>query len=101
MEQPESSEDEDGEEAQISQDLRGYRLIDVDILKRNILSQLSCTFCHSEVNLLSCVKTRTVTDNRHFPQSCPIIPAGNVSVYSVSRRSAFAMRCISRDRAVL
>jgi len=51
MEQPESSEDEDGEEAQISQDLRGYRLIDVDILKRNILSQLSCTFCHSEVNL--------------------------------------------------
>ena len=47
----ESSEDEDGEKAHISQDLHGHRLIDVDILNRNILSQLSCAFCHSEVNL--------------------------------------------------
>ena len=47
----ESSEDEDGEEAHISQDLHGYRLIDVEILSRNILSQLWCAFFHSEVNL--------------------------------------------------
>ena len=42
---------DDGTEETHNQDLHGYRLIDVDILNRNILSQLSCAFCHSEVSL--------------------------------------------------
>ena len=35
-----------------------------------------------------------------FP-SCPIIPQGNLSVYSVNRRSAFAMRCVGGDLSEL
>ena len=108
----ESSEDEDGEEAHISQDLHGYKLIDVDILNRNILSQLSCAFCHSEVNLSEIERKGLGSkfafnfqnkncDRQQAFSSCPVMPAGNVSVYSVNRCSAFAMRCISGDLAEL
>ena len=108
----ESSEDEDGEEAHISQDLHGYKLIDVDILNRNILSQLSYAFCHSKVNLsenerkgleskFAFMCQNKNCDRQQAFSSCPIIPVGNVSVYSVNRCSAFAMRCISGDLAEL
>ena len=107
MEQPASSEDEDGEEAHINQDLHGYRLIDVEIL-----SQLWCAFCHSEVNLSETERQGLRSkfafmcqnkncDRQQASSSCPVIPAGNVSVYSVNRRSAFAMRCIGGDLAEL
>ena len=108
----ESSEDEDGEEAHISQDLHGHRLIDVDILNRNLLSQLSCACCHSEVNLSEIERkglgskfafnfqSKNCNRQQAF-SSCPVMPAGNVSVYSVNRRSAFAMRCKGGDLAVL
>ena len=83
---PESSEDEDGEEAHISQDLHGYRLIDVDILNRNILSQLSCAFCHSEVNLSEIERKGLGSkfafnfqnkncDRQQAFSSCPVMPA--------------------------
>ncbi|KAK7106360.1 hypothetical protein V1264_017625 [Littorina saxatilis] len=105
-------EDDDDEQAVTSQALHGYRLIDVDILNSNISSQLSCSFCQGNVSLFEVERkglgskfafmceSRNCDSQQDFP-SCPIIQEGNVSVYSVNRHSAFAMRCVGGDRSEL
>ena len=96
----------------LEQQLEGYRLIDVDILNRNVSSQLKCKFCGGDVSLheierkgLGCnfafLCTSKKCDKQQAFPSCPIIAAGNVSVYSVNRHSAFAMRCAGGDRSSL
>ena len=103
---------DDGTKETHNQDLHGYRLIDVDILNRYILPQLSCAFCHSKVSLFQVerrglgskfafmCKNKKCDRQQAFP-SCPMIPEGNVSVYSANRHSAFAIRCIGGDLSEL
>ena len=103
---------DDGTKETHNQDLHGYRLIDVDILNRYILPQLSCAFCHSKVSLfqverrgLGCkfafmCKNKKCDRQQVFP-SCPMISEENVSVYSANRHSAFAMRCIGGNLSEL
>lgn len=85
-------------------EVEGNRLIDVDIFSRNIF-QLVCGFCHGDVQLLELKQqglgselvfhctSRKCNGQRSFP-SCDKIAVGNLSVNSVNRRAASAIRCI-------
>lgn len=115
----EEEEDEEGEcedndsEAELCSDqVYGYRFIDIEILNQNIVSKLCCGFCRSSVRLIEvsrkglgsqlafhcddekCNKQESFT-------TCPESSVGNSSVYTVNRRAAFAMRSIGCDLAEL
>lgn len=112
--EPSDSEEEGEEDGDVVTDevLEGYRLIDVDILAKNISTQLSCKSCGQDVTLLElsrkglasefvfhCVNKRC--DNQTPFPSSPIIQVGNLKVSSVNRRACFAMRCTGGGRAEL
>lgn len=77
------------------------------------MSQVVCAFCNNAVQLCEvkrrglgsklmfrCMNTRC-TKQTPFP-TCPMIPVGqNPEVYSVNRKSMFAMRCTGGDLSEL
>jgi hypothetical protein len=78
----------------VTEELHGNRIIDVDILN-NSMSQVVCKHCHGEVKLHEVErkglgsKFTFMCNNRHCERevfsSCPMIPVGNYSVYSINR----------------
>ena len=94
------------------ENLEGNRIIDVEILNQNMMSQLVCGLCHSNVSLIEldrkglaskfafhCSNVRC-SGGQSFP-SCEQIDVGNLQVSSVNHRAALAMRCIGSDHADL
>ena len=88
----------------------GHRIIDVEILRQNISSQLCCGFCHSTVHLievgrkgLSNELTFHCTNERckrgHAFSTCQKIDldVGNLKVNAINHRAALAMGCIGCD----
>ena len=80
--------------------LEGYRLINLDILGRNICAQLSCKFYGDDIEIMELerkglsskfvfhCKNRECDNQNPFP-SCPLIEVGNLSVSLVNRRAHF------------
>lgn len=105
-------EDEEDGDVEIDDRLEGYRLIDVNILNRNIAAQLSCKFCGQDVSLHEIGRAGLASEfsfqcenkrcNSQQPfLSCPPIEAGNLQISSVNRRACFAMRCLGGGLAEL
>lgn len=100
---PSDSEDEGEEDGDLISDvvLEGYRLVDIELLNKNISAQLCCKLCGHAVRLLevsrkglgskfafSCDNKRC--DTQEAFSSCPLIQVGGLEVSSVNRRASFA-----------
>ena len=109
-----SSDDErDDEVLDVDSEVcEGNRLIDVGVLKCSIESQLICRFGRSTVQLLELKQQGLASEfvfhcdnvkcNRQDSfSSCERIAVGNLTVCSVNRQAALAMRCIGGSRADL
>lgn len=87
-------------EETLDQDIGGYRMVDISILNANIASQLLCAFCHGTVTLFEVSRKglgsgfafhceNPLCDRQQLFPSCPQIPAGNLQVHSVNRRTLY------------
>ena len=87
-----------------------YRIIDVEILKQNISSQLCCVFFHSTVHLIEVGRkgfsselafhcTNQRCKGGHSFSTCQKIDldVGNLKVNAINHRAALAMGCIGCD----